>query len=211
MAEAFGIVAGGVGVAAAFTACVDCFEYIQFGRHFGRDYQTNLLSLDFARLRLTRWGQAVNIFEDPNLGRPDATSDEIQTVKQSLLQILALFQFIRLYRRPLNSPQDVFRLGCSSSAGRTSSWFCGTADASSRLGIPILGSAAWWLCHSLHISSYRSHHSCDACLLEIVHEAVWTRYVPQSVAIRAQTNIHTGLLLTTHPHKHTMPSYLWPW
>ena len=60
MAEPFGIVAGAVGIAAAFTACVDCFEYIQLGRHFGRDYQTDLLSLNCARLRLTRWGQAVN-------------------------------------------------------------------------------------------------------------------------------------------------------
>jgi hypothetical protein len=91
MAEPFGIVAGTVGIAAAFTACVDCFEYIQVGRHFGRDYQTDLLSLNCARLRLTRWGQAVNIFEDAKLARPDATSAEIQTVKDVLFQILGLF------------------------------------------------------------------------------------------------------------------------
>jgi hypothetical protein len=91
MAEPFGIVAGAVGIAAAFTACVDCFGYIQLGRHFGRDYQTDLLSLNCARLRLTRWGQAVNIFEDAKLGRPDATSGEIQAAKDSLFQILVLF------------------------------------------------------------------------------------------------------------------------
>lgn len=34
MAEPFGIVSGTVGIASAFTACVDCFEYIQLGRHF---------------------------------------------------------------------------------------------------------------------------------------------------------------------------------
>ena len=28
MVEPFGIVAGAVGIAAAFTVCVDCFEYI---------------------------------------------------------------------------------------------------------------------------------------------------------------------------------------
>ncbi|CEO59718.1 hypothetical protein PMG11_04383 [Penicillium brasilianum] len=91
MAEPFGIAAGAVGIAAAFTACVDCFHYVQFGRHFGRDFQTDLLSLDCAKLRLTRWGQAVNILNDPQLGRPDVTSAEIQTVKSSLLQIKALF------------------------------------------------------------------------------------------------------------------------
>ena len=91
MAEAFGIVAGAVGIAAAFTACVDCFEYVQFGRHFGRDYQTNLLALNCSRIRLTRWGQAVDILNDPKMGRPDATPEQIQTVKDTLYQILMLF------------------------------------------------------------------------------------------------------------------------
>ena len=85
MAEPFGIAAGAIGIAAAFTACVDCFGYVQLGRHFGRDFQTDLLALNCARLRLTRWGQAVNIYEDPNLGRPDAKPAEIQTAKDTLL------------------------------------------------------------------------------------------------------------------------------
>jgi hypothetical protein len=38
MAKPFGIIAGAVGIAAAFTACVDCFNYIQLGRRFGRYY-----------------------------------------------------------------------------------------------------------------------------------------------------------------------------
>lgn len=91
MAEAFGIVAGAVSIAATFTACVDCFEYIQFGRRFGRDYQTGLLALNCSRIRLTRWGQAVDIQNDPKMGRPDATSEQIQTVKNTLYQILVLF------------------------------------------------------------------------------------------------------------------------
>lgn len=91
MAEAFGIAAGAVGIAAAFAACVDCFEYVQFGRHFGRDYQTDLLALNCSRIRLTRWGQAVDILNDPTMGRPDATVPQIQTVKDTLYQILVLF------------------------------------------------------------------------------------------------------------------------
>ena len=91
MAEPFGIAAGAVGIVSAFTACVDCFEYVQFGRHFGRDYQTNLLALSCSRIRLTRWGQAVDIFNDPQMGRPDATAPEIRTVKDTLFQILMLF------------------------------------------------------------------------------------------------------------------------
>lgn len=91
MAEPFGVVAGAVSISAAFTVCVDCFGYIQFGRHFGRDFQTDQLSLNCARLRLARWGQAVDIYNDPKLGKPKATATEIQTAKDTLLQILALF------------------------------------------------------------------------------------------------------------------------
>jgi hypothetical protein len=91
MSEPFGIVAGAVGIATAFTACIDCFEYIQFGRHFGRDFRTDLLRLNCARLRLSRWGQSVHVLDDPYLGRPDATDEEIKTVKDSLHQILVLF------------------------------------------------------------------------------------------------------------------------
>jgi Prion-inhibition and propagation len=91
MAELFGIAAGAVGIAAAFTTCVDCFGYVQLGRYFGRDFQIYLLSLNCARLRLTRWGRAVNIYEDPKLGRRDTTTVEVQTVKDTLHQILVLF------------------------------------------------------------------------------------------------------------------------
>ncbi|KAL5324014.1 hypothetical protein ACEPPN_008557 [Leptodophora sp. 'Broadleaf-Isolate-01'] len=83
MAELFGIVSGAIGIASAFTACVDCFEYVQFGRHFGRDFQTSKLALDCARLRLTRWGESVNIYDDPKLGRQDATAAEIQLAKDA--------------------------------------------------------------------------------------------------------------------------------
>ena len=53
--------------------------------------RTDLLTLNCARLRLTRWGQAVTIYEDPQMGKPDATSAEVRTVRDSLQQILLLF------------------------------------------------------------------------------------------------------------------------
>ncbi|KFY22013.1 hypothetical protein V491_02907 [Pseudogymnoascus sp. VKM F-3775] len=91
MAEPFGIVAGDIGIASAFTACVDCFEYVQFGRHFGRDFQTSQLTLNCLRLRLTRWGESVNIYDDPKLGRQNATVTEVELAKDALVQILVLF------------------------------------------------------------------------------------------------------------------------
>jgi hypothetical protein len=111
MAEPFDIAAGAIGIAAAFTACVDCFEYVHLGRHFGRDFQTDLLALNCARLRLTRWGQAVNIYEDPKLGKPDATPAEIQIAKDTLYQILVLFadteKISKKYRLEAKAGEDL--------------------------------------------------------------------------------------------------------
>ncbi|KAK4040122.1 prion-inhibition and propagation-domain-containing protein [Parachaetomium inaequale] len=92
MAESFGVVSGAVGIATAFKACIDCFEYIKLGRRFGRDFQTSQLALNCTRLRLSRWGEAVHIYDDPYLGRPNATLDELQNAKSTLFQILCLFE-----------------------------------------------------------------------------------------------------------------------
>lgn len=114
MAEPFGIAAGAVGIAAAFTACVDCFGYIQFGRHFGRDFQTDLLALDCTRLRLTRWGDAVGIYGDSKLGNPNAGPAEIQNVKDTMFQILVLFadteKVSKKYRLKANANKDLSAL-----------------------------------------------------------------------------------------------------
>ncbi|KAK6540704.1 hypothetical protein TWF694_008096 [Orbilia ellipsospora] len=91
MAEPFGIVSGALSVAAIFTTCVDCFNYVQLGRRFGKDYQTSLLTLNVVQLRLSRWGEAINIYNDPQLGNPNATKKEVQAAKDVLLQILLLF------------------------------------------------------------------------------------------------------------------------
>jgi hypothetical protein len=92
MADPFGITASAIGIAAAFTACVDVFEYVHLGRRFGKDYQTNQLRLTLLRLRLSRWGTAVNIYNDPQLGNPSASKAEIQAAKDTLLHILVLFE-----------------------------------------------------------------------------------------------------------------------
>lgn len=61
MAEIFGVVTGALSVAALFSQCVECFEYIQLGRHFGQDYEEYRLKLSIAENRLGRWGEAVDI------------------------------------------------------------------------------------------------------------------------------------------------------
>lgn len=61
MAEAFGVVAGALSVAALFNNCVESFGYIQMGRHFGQNYERCQLKLDIAQARLSMWGRAAGI------------------------------------------------------------------------------------------------------------------------------------------------------
>jgi hypothetical protein len=65
MAQVFGTVSGALSVAARFNNCVDCFEYIQLGGHFGRDFERCQLKLDLAKIRSSRRGKAVDINDHP--------------------------------------------------------------------------------------------------------------------------------------------------
>src|ERR1700733_6721727 len=92
MAEIFGIVASSLGIAALFNNCVDCFEYIQLGRHLGRDYERCQLKLDIAKTRLGRWGQAVAINDDSRFASNLSSDTQIQLVRSILEEIMLLFQ-----------------------------------------------------------------------------------------------------------------------
>ncbi|KAL5392166.1 hypothetical protein DPSP01_000686 [Paraphaeosphaeria sporulosa] len=64
MVEAAGLVVGVVALAGLFNNTVECFEFVQLGRTFGKDFQTSQLKLDNARLRLSRWGKSLDLDED---------------------------------------------------------------------------------------------------------------------------------------------------
>ena len=93
--EPAGLAVGVLAIAGLFNNAVDCFEYIQIGRNFGQAYQTGLLKLDAARLRLSRWGQAVDLSGELKDTRslPPAlkSSQDVEKAEQILGQILELF------------------------------------------------------------------------------------------------------------------------
>ncbi|RKK81383.1 hypothetical protein BFJ68_g16008 [Fusarium oxysporum] len=91
MAEIFGVVASALSVAALFNNVVDCFEYIQLGRNFGADYQTCQVKLDIARLRLSRWGDAVKINNDSRFTEVKPSNNQVRVAKNTLEQLLNLF------------------------------------------------------------------------------------------------------------------------
>jgi hypothetical protein len=95
MAEVFGVVVGALNVAALFNNCVDCFEFVQLGRRFGRDYERCQLRLDIARARLGRWGEAVKVNDDPRFSINSPTNKSIQLTQSILEEVALLFESAR--------------------------------------------------------------------------------------------------------------------
>ncbi|KAI1654298.1 hypothetical protein F4813DRAFT_211963 [Daldinia decipiens] len=91
MAEVFGIVIGAVGLASALGACID-----------GR----------MLELRLSRWGEALGVDEDPQLSNPLATNDQIRTAKDALIRILELLE-------ESNKLSQKFRPSCDQAGDRS--------------------------------------------------------------------------------------------
>ncbi|PSN61267.1 hypothetical protein BS50DRAFT_562753 [Corynespora cassiicola Philippines] len=93
--EASSLAIGTVTLAGLFNNAVDCFEYVQLGRNFGTNFQTSLLKLDNARLRLSRWGQAVglsgSVEHARSLQESSVKIEDIPKAEKVLGQILELF------------------------------------------------------------------------------------------------------------------------
>ncbi|KAK1242708.1 hypothetical protein MKX08_005520 [Trichoderma sp. CBMAI-0020] len=95
MAEVFGIVTGALSVAALFNNCVDTFEYIQLGRHFGQDYERCQLKLDVAKTRLGRWGEAVGVNRDERFTSAAPTDEAVEAALGILGDIEYCFKSAR--------------------------------------------------------------------------------------------------------------------
>lgn len=57
------------GIPGIFKAGIDCFEYVQFARHFGDDFGTCLAQHEATKMQYSRWGTAMGLLDesfDPN-------------------------------------------------------------------------------------------------------------------------------------------------
>lgn len=95
MAEIFGAVAGALSVAALFDNCVDYFGYVKLGHHLGQDYERCRLKIAIAQTRLSRWGQAVAINENPDFTMLSPTDPLVQQTRIVLEEIGLLFQAVQ--------------------------------------------------------------------------------------------------------------------
>jgi len=95
MAEIAGVVLTGVGLASLFNNAIDWFEYIYIGKNFGPRFRASLLRLDNARLRLSRWGDAVGLsggVDDATISNSSNwTETEKHQAEQTLRVILEHF------------------------------------------------------------------------------------------------------------------------
>ncbi|EOA91947.1 uncharacterized protein SETTUDRAFT_162498 [Exserohilum turcica Et28A] len=93
--EPAGLAVGILGLAGVFSNAVDCFEYVQLGRNFSTNFQTSLLKLDNARLRLSRWGEALGVNGNygaiQTLQQTTFPEEDVKRADELLGQILHLF------------------------------------------------------------------------------------------------------------------------
>lgn len=90
MADIFGAVTAGMGLAGIFKACADCFEYVQLGRKFSVDFTKSQAKLDIIRLPLARWGELT----DMALKEWDPKTKEEETAAGTMRSLLGLFEDI---------------------------------------------------------------------------------------------------------------------
>jgi hypothetical protein len=73
MVEPIGATLGAISLATAlsgiFVSVVECFEYVELGRHFGKDFDKSQARLAALKLQITRWGISTGALPDPRTGR----------------------------------------------------------------------------------------------------------------------------------------------
>jgi hypothetical protein len=93
MAEPIGLTLGGLSLAALFSTCVECMDYIILGRNYGRDYEHSLHKMNLLKARLSAWGQSLRVTqkgEEFGVLR-DRWDQEKETVEKCLVGIKTIF------------------------------------------------------------------------------------------------------------------------
>lgn len=95
MAETAGLAIGVVALAGLFNSSIECFEFVQLGRAFEKNFETAQLRLDTCELRLSRWGASVGLdkaSEPAGIGTDAFKSNaDIAKAKERLSHIIELF------------------------------------------------------------------------------------------------------------------------
>ena len=87
--EPIGLAVGIAGLTGLFSTCIDCFNIVQQGRYFGRDYW--ILEAKYAnqRLRLQTWGRACGIADACNRTAAVPWNEDVRLAVETTLQRMA--------------------------------------------------------------------------------------------------------------------------
>jgi hypothetical protein len=67
-----------IGVAALFSTCIECFEYLKAAQVFEDDLKILLVKLDLEKTRLLIWGNAVGVLKDATEERAPGLGDSVK-------------------------------------------------------------------------------------------------------------------------------------
>lgn len=89
--EAIGLGVGVAGLAGLFSTCIDCFQLVQRGRYFGKEYLLLETKFTNQRLRLLSWGRACG-FEGSDRYDERLDDEELRSrIEATLIHLIALF------------------------------------------------------------------------------------------------------------------------
>lgn len=80
---ALGVVSLAGSVTGTVTSIVQCFEYVELGRHFGKDFNKSQARLGALKLQISRWGVAAGAFPDPRTGTYREVTVSVETEKEA--------------------------------------------------------------------------------------------------------------------------------
>ncbi|MCJ1398699.1 hypothetical protein MMC11_001900 [Xylographa trunciseda] len=92
MAEAIGIAASAVTLAALFSSCIDCFSYFKAAQNCSAEAETLLVKLDCEKARLLVWANTVGILRTDQQGRSPqlAGLEQEELIRRCIDQIIGL-------------------------------------------------------------------------------------------------------------------------
>ncbi|KAL5093283.1 hypothetical protein Trisim1_011087 [Trichoderma cf. simile WF8] len=68
-AALFGAMSLATSLPVTFISIVECFEYVELGRRFGKDFNKCQARLEALKLQITRWGISSGVLSDPQTGK----------------------------------------------------------------------------------------------------------------------------------------------
>jgi len=107
MTDPAGLTIGTLALCSLFGNAMACFECVQLGRNFDRDFQTCQIELGDAYLRYTRWGKAVGLSNDSaqsitTLDGRILSSEDARQIEPRLRQIETVFEEAKSVSKGLN-------------------------------------------------------------------------------------------------------------